>query len=405
MNLSDFQLLPRFVTDYPLLATLTLVGVGAVCSLIVEHLASTLDVGRYGWQRRLRARLGVDPGKHIQELRWLTLSYQFVVWPFIAFLLLHVWGQHEVGERVSDVLAGKGFSLRGLRIVPAQILFGVVWFVLLVSFTRWLKAKLEDDWLPLSALDPSVRVSVATVFGYITFIVAAMVGLSVAGLDLSKLAIVAGALSVGIGFGLQNIFNNFVSGLILLFERPVRLGDYIKVGKAEGFVRRIRIRATELETWDHTTIIVPNSELLGGEVENSTYGNTLGRVILPVAVAYNTDPELVRELLLQAAQQCESFIKNGEAQGIPPPFVLFKAFGDSALEFQLRGYVDNVNAKLIVASELRFAVLRLFREHGVQMPFPQRDVWLRSATPGPAPKAGSPVKAPEFHAGDADGGR
>ena len=246
---TSFFTLPHVLAENPAITSMVLVASGVVVSFFVEWLARTLDVARYGWQRRLRARLGVAEGKPIPELKWLTLSYQFVLWPFIGFLLLHVWGLHDLGDEVSEILTGGGFKVGTVTIVPAHLLMGLLWFVLLITFSRWLKKKLEQDWLPLSHLEASVRVSIATLFGYITFVMALMIGLSVAGVDLSKLAIVAGALSVGIGFGLQNIFNNFVSGLILLFERPVRLGDYIKTGGVEGFVRRIRIRSTELETW------------------------------------------------------------------------------------------------------------------------------------------------------------
>jgi len=368
--------LPRIAAENAAAVTMLLVGGGAVFSLLVEWLARTLDEGRYRWQQRLRQRLGVAAGKRIVELKWLTLSYQLLLWPFIGYLLLHVWGLHDLGESVSELLTGGGLQIASVHIVPAHLLMGILWFVLLTTFSRWLKKKLEQDWLPLAHLEPSVRVSIATLFGYVTFILAAMIGLSVAGVDLSKLAIVAGALSVGIGFGLQNIFNNFVSGLILLFERPVRLGDYIKIGGAEGFVRRIRIRSTELETWDRSSVIVPNSELLSKSVENTSYHDQTGRLILPVQVTYDSDPAQVKTLLLQATEGEEGLIRDHELHGLGGPFVLFSDFDSSALRFELRAYVRDMNSKGGVASRIRYRIFELFRAAGVKMVAPQQDIQI-----------------------------
>jgi small-conductance mechanosensitive channel len=333
----------------------------------------------------------VAEGKPIPELKWLTLSYQFVLWPFIGFLLLHVWGLHDLGDSVSEILTGGGFKLGTVNIVPAHLLMGLLWFVLLITFSRWLKKKLEQDWLPLAHLEASVRVSIATLFGYITFVMALMIGLSVAGVDLSKLAIVAGALSVGIGFGLQNIFNNFVSGLILLFERPVRLGDYIKTGGVEGFVRRIRIRSTELETWDRSSIIVPNSELLSKVVENTSYHDSIGRLILPVQVTYDSDPTTVKALLLKATEGEKDLFGDNEKFGISGPWVVFKDFEGNVLRFELRGYVRDMHGKSGVASRIRYRIFELFKAEGVTMVSGQQDIFIKNL---PAPPAATAPEKP-----------
>ena len=364
----SFLAMPPVVTENPTTATVVLVMGGVLFSFLVDWLARGLDAGRYSWQRRLRTRLGVAEGKNIPELKWLTLSYQFVLWPFIGFLLLHVWGLHDLGDRVSEVLTGKGFQLGKSQIVPANLLLGLIWFVLLITFTRYLKKKLEQDWLPMAHLESGVRDSVATLFGYVTFFIALMVGLSVAGLDLGKLAIVAGALSVGIGFGLQNVFNNFVSGLILLFERPVRVGDYIKVGTTEGFVRDIRIRATVMETWDKTSIIVPNSELISNRVENFTYGNTTGRVLMTLNVSSDNDPHQVTAVLLQVIQGSTKLIQAGEMFGLGGPFVSFKDIGTGFFTFEVGGYVRNINDRGGVASELRYALLAALAAAHIELP-------------------------------------
>lgn len=391
-----FSTISDWATANPTTATLLLVAFGTICSLLVEYLTRTLDAGRFAWQRRIRRRIGVEEGKKIHELKWLTLSYQLVLWPFIGFLLLHVWGLHDLGDEVSEVLTGKGFAIGKSTIVPSALLLGLIWFFLLITFTRYIKKKLEDDWLPMSHLDPGVRVSVATLFGYITFIIAAMVGLSVAGLDLSKLAIVAGALSVGIGFGLQNVFNNFVSGLILLFERPVRVGDYIKVGATEGFVRHIRIRATEIETWDKTVIIVPNSELISNRVENLTYGNTYGRVLMNVVVSESSDPQKVTEVLRDIVRGSKRLIQEGEVFGVGGPFVSFKDFAAGALTFEIGGYVRNVHDRGGVASDLRYAILSRFESEGIHLPSTRQqlellDSGLSGIKPTQAPEDAAPA--------------
>lgn len=363
-------------------------GLGAALSWAIEFIARTLDEGRYGWQRAARRRLGVAPDKKIAELRWVTLSLQMTLWPLLGYVLLRLWGLHDMGRDFVDKLLGGGFHVGSTSIVPGKIVLGLLAFLLLVTFTRWFKRKLENDWLPLTRMEPSVRMSVATLYGYVTFIIAVLIGLSAAGLDLSKIAIVAGALSVGIGFGLQNIVNNFVSGLILLFERPVRLGDYIKVGGTEGFVRQIRIRSTELENADRVSIIVPNSALLNAEVENWNYRNSLGRVIVGVGVAYGTDPDQVRALLLEIAHEHPLVLNEGARMDVPAPFVVFKDLGDSALLFELRAYISDIYSKLSVASDLRFAIYRRFREAGIEVPFPQRDVWIKNPHEVGHPKPG-----------------
>lgn len=381
---STFLALPRLVTENPAVATMALVAGGLVFSLLVEWLANTLDAARYSWQQRLRLRLGVEQGKKIPELKWLTLSYQFLLWPFIGLLLLHVWGLHDLGDDFSEAMTGGGIKLGNVTLVPAHIVMGILWFVLLLTFGRWLKKKLEQDWLPLTGLEASVRVSIATLFGYITVVVAIMVGLTVVGIDLSKLAIVAGALSVGIGFGLQNITNNFFSGLILLFERPVRLGDYIKIAGNEGFVRRIRIRSTELETWDRTSIIVPNSELLSKPVENTSYYDRVGRLILPVQVTYDSDPAKVKALLLKATEGEADLLAEGERRGLSGPFVLFHDFEGAALKFELRGYVRDMHGKGGVASRIRYRIFELFQANGVTMVAGQQDIHIKNWSERPS---------------------
>lgn len=367
----------RLLLANPTQASMLIVVLAAVVVLVLHWQVRGLNEGRRAWQRRLRARLGVAEGKAIGELRWMLLAVHLLLWPVVIWALLHVWGLHDTGRDLVAKLSSKGFELGSVQFVPGKLLLGLVYFLVLFTFTRWLKSKIEQDWLPRAGVEASTRESVATLFGYVTFALAVVVGLSSAGFDFTKLAIVAGALSVGIGFGLQNIVNNFVSGLIILFERPVRTGDYVFVGQTQGIVRRIRIRSTEIQTFDRETVIVPNSDLLSNHLKNLNLRDDYGRVIIPVGVAYGSDTARVKNVLLKTAFDHPQVIKDGQVHGLSGPVVFFVNFGASSLDFELRAYVVEIDERLSVASDLRFAIDAAFRAHGIQIPFPQQEVWLR----------------------------
>jgi potassium-dependent mechanosensitive channel len=198
-----------------------------------------------------------------------------------------------------------------------------------------------------------------------------LLAVSYAGLDITNLAIVAGALSVGIGFGLQSIVNNFVSGLILLIERPIKVGDRIVVGDQQGVVRRISVRATEIETFDRASLIVPNSELITGRVLNWTHRDSLVSVNVKVGVGYGSDPEQVIAILTKCADD------HAEVLRVPAPAAFFENFGDSALMFNLRISLPDIAKSASVQSELRIAILKTMRQAGIEIPFNQIDVNLR----------------------------
>lgn len=224
-------------------------------------------------------------------------------------------------------------------------------------------------------MDRGAREATVTISGYFAVAFAVVIALAVSGFEFTNLAIIAGALSVGIGFGLQTIVNNFVSGLILLFERPIKTGDWIVVGTTEGYVKRIRIRSTEIQTFDRADVIVPNSDLISSQVTNWMLKDPRGRIRIPVSVAYGSDTEKVRDILLQLAAEHEEIIGDGSS---PQPRVLFLAFGHSSLDFELRCHIKNIDMRRIVMSDMNFAIDKAFRTHGIEIPFPQRDVHIRN---------------------------
>ncbi len=226
--------------------------------------------------------------------------------------------------------------------------------------------------------DPGLRFAITRIFGYTFVTLGFYVALVVNGVDLSSLAVVAGALGIGVGFGLQNLVANFVSGLVLLAERPVAVGDRIEVAGVAGRVTRISIRSTVVVTNDNISIIVPNSELTSHPITNWSHGDPRVRVRLPVGVAYGTDVDRLRTVLLQVADEDANVLK------IPAPAVYFDAFGDSSLNFELGVWTQAmVHSPRRFRSNINFAIERALREAGIEIPFPQRVVHLRPAPAKP----------------------
>lgn len=263
-----------------------------------------------------------------------------------------------------DILLPLKAVIFGFTIGEVTISFGAAFFAILlfgagILLTRGLQRWLTQNYLPRTHLDSGLRNSIVTGIGYAGFIVAAAVSLSGLGLSLEKVTIVAGALSVGIGFGLQSIVNNFVSGLILLWERAIRVGDWVAVGGEEGHVKRINVRATEIETFDRSVLIVPNSSLVSGVVKNRVHNDRTGRVVVSIPVSRDADPDLVQRLMNEAAQANTRLLRD------PAPQVQYKKLGESVKEFELTGYVADVDDAGRVSSDLLFAIDRGLRAHGL----------------------------------------
>jgi potassium efflux system protein len=264
--------------------------------------------------------------------------------------------------------SGFGIRIGDVSISLVAVLGGLVVLLLGILLTRAAQRWLQKRFLPRTTLEPSLQHSVSTIFGYVGMVATLFFALSSVGIDLQKITLVAGALSIGIGFGLQSVVSNFVSGLIVLAERPIRVGDLIEVKGERGHVKRIRVRATEIETGDQASLIVPNSELITGVVKNWTHSNTLGRIVITVRVGYDSDPEKVRNILLNAAREHHGIVRS------PGPVALLNNFGEYALEFELGCMVANVDEGGMVRSDLRFAILKALRAEGIAIPYPQREV-------------------------------
>jgi small-conductance mechanosensitive channel len=376
-----------------LVNTLLLFAIVFLLARVMNELYDGMDEGRYRWQQRFRTRVGLKPAEIVPGLVWLRAMTQLMLWGGFLLLLLRIWGYSDEVYAAAVHYVVEGFDIGKLHVAPLRVVMAIALFSVLVSINSWFKRQLDQNWLQKTRLDRGARDAAVTTSGYVGIAVAILVALSIAGVEFTNLAIIAGALSVGIGFGLQNIVNNFVSGLILLVERPIRTGDWIVVGNTEGYVKKISIRSTQIQTFDRADVIVPNSELISGQVTNWMLTDLWGRVKVPVGVAYGSDTARVMQILIDAANRHPLVMTN--YPGIPEPRALFLGFGDSSLNFELRCFVRDVDKRLLTLSDLNLAIDAAFREAGIEIPFPQRDLHFRNAPPagGAVVPAGKPPDA------------
>ena len=254
----------------------------------------------------------------------------------------------------------------GLVIASAGILYGSL-------LTSWILQKLlMDSLLVKRQLEMGVRHSIVRLVHYVIIFAGFLLALSTLGFDLTKLTIILSALGIGIGFGLQGIVNDFVSGLILLFERPVRVGDNVELDGKWSEIKSIGLRSTIVQTVDQADLIIPNSDLVNNKMTNWTLSNRRVRLTIPVGVAYGSDVPLVVETLMACGKANSNLVKTLEPQ------VLFQSFGDSSLDFELRVWVLDADNRLLVKSELHQEIDRRFREANIEIAFPQRELHLRS---------------------------
>lgn len=345
-----------------------LFGIFAALSTVIGELTWAMLNAQHGPLRQVRSALGLSDDSGKVAHFWIAGFFNLMLGGalFIAFLPSAGVPQQDI---VSFLESGiSGVRIGNFTISFTDILLAIAVFVIALRVTRMVQRLLERRILPQTRFDTGVQNSIKSAAGYAGTTLGLVIAVSVAGINFSNIAIIAGALSVGIGFGLQNIVNNFISGLIVLVERPVKVGDWVVIGGAEGTVKRINVRATEIETFKRATVIVPNGELISQSIINYTLHNKLGRIEIPIGVAYGTDPAFVEKTLLEIATNHKSVLS------FPKPRVFFLNFGASSLDFELRCFLANIEDGALVRTELMFAIERTFREKQIEIPFQQSEV-------------------------------
>ena len=384
-----YFVLGRFLTERLILSGVLVMGLVLLRGLIHEIVAYAMRpeaaVGK-----RLSTTFGFT-GTGLANIRlWFLILLDLLLLAGGALVALALWGVSwaVIGTWLSTIVFGA--TIGGITISLIDLATAAAVFFAALALSRFIQRVLNRQVFRPINLDIGVRQSLNAAISYTGIVIAILLAIAAMGLDLSNLAIIAGALSVGIGFGLQTIVNNFVSGLILLIERPVKAGDWVVVGQHEGFVKKINVRATEIETFDRSHVIVPNAEFVSTAVTNWTHRNRQCRLIIAVRVPYGCDTEQVHDLLMACARQHRDILRW------PAPHVLFRDFGESGLVFELRCYARDVDYFLSAPSELRFDIDARLRNAGIQIPYPMRDIYVRTvpwpegevtSAPAPAPDA------------------
>ena len=354
----------NFLVNQAIVLTILACGL-FLADVVVQDGAETLLHPDAPVGARLVATVGLRRNVLAQTLVVIQGMARVAIFFVAATAVLEPWGVQSQDMLRTLRAAYFGFAVGGVTLSLSSLITAAAVFVVALFITRLIQNWLRSRLLPQTRLDPGVGNSICTIFGYLGALVAVLLAGAQIGLDMQKLALIAGGLSVGIGFGLQTIANNFVSGLILLWERGIRVGDWVVVGAEQGFVRRINARSTEIETFDRATLIVPNSTLVTGVVKNWVLSDRVGRIIITINVAYESDVEAVRDLLIAASKAQDLVL------AIPAPTVVFSEFGDWALKFTLVCFVDDIETADRTKSDINFDILRRMREEDIRIPYPQ----------------------------------
>ena len=318
----------------------------------------------------LRERLGASHRTRRTMKFWLRAVLDPLLAVLMIYVLANIWGVPFDRLAMWTGQAVKGFQVGNVQISLLDIAAGIGTFIVTIVVTRLVQTILQDHILPESGWDEGTQLSVLSVISYVGFTLAAVLGIAVIGVDMTTIGLIAGGLSIGIGLGLQGIVNNFISGIILLIERPVKVGDWVIVGVHEGFVKRVSIRATEIETWRRANVIIPNAELLNTSVTNWTHHDRMGRMEIKVRVPRGVDVDLVQEIMLECGKKHPSVVSW------PEPSALFMDFGENGLDFELRCFTADNLWVYFIASDIRFSINRRLREEGIEIVLPQRVIHM-----------------------------
>lgn len=294
----------------------------------------------------------------------------------IFFIALPLSLDFLMGTRLSKYVSWleSGISIGGTKITIINIAYLVIFLVFFIFVSRIIRDTLQNRILPRTRLDIGARASFVNIVIYTFWILAIYTGINILGINLSSLAFMAGALGIGIGFGLQNVVNNFVSGIILLFDPSIQVGDMVQIGDDWGTVNRINIRTTIIQTFDNASLIIPNSEMISNKVTNWSFKDPKVRRQVDVGVAYGSDVQLVHKILLQIVNDMPEIMND------PAPRVDFTDFADSALIFRIRFWITSPEFWLAAPTELRFRIDEEFKKNGIEIAFPQQDIHIRSAS-------------------------
>ena len=353
--LLGYVVLATFLTEQVLWLGI-LAGLFVLLMQLIELGIGNLLTGEGRFALTLRTGVGLRAATLQKFAVVLTGVLKIVLIVVTIMLVLAPWGLESADFLTSLRAAFFGFQVGGVTVSLSSIFVAAAMFALGLAATRSLQGWLNDKFLPTTKLDTGLRNSITTAAGYLGYAAAVALAVSTLGFSLERLTLVASALSVGIGFGLQSVVSNFVSGLILLWERPIRVGDQVLVGDAEGIVKRINVRSTEIETFDRSTVVVPNSNLVSGVVRNRVRSDRTGRVLISISVPRTFDPTEVRSLLADAGTE------HGDVLKKPPPIVLFKKIATTTLDFDLICVVGDVDQVGRVTSDLNYVIHKRLAE-------------------------------------------
>ncbi len=304
-------------------------------------------------------------------------SFSLVFFAVLCFLIaLPFILESVLGIKIGTELSwlNKGITIGKAKITILNVCYVIIFLLLIGYISKIIRKALQDEVLPRTRLDIGARASLVNVVIYSLWVLAIYTGINILGIDLSSLAFMAGALGIGIGFGLQNIVNNFISGIILLFDPSIQVGDMVQVGEDWGTISRINIRTTVVQSFDNAALIIPNSHMLSDRVTNWSYKDPKVRRQVDVGVAYGSDVQLVRTVLLRIVNDMPEILDD------PAPRVDFSDFGDSALIFRVRFWIASPDFWLTAPTELRFRIDEEFKKNGIEIAFPQQDIHIRSAS-------------------------